>query len=129
MRRTAPPGRLFLLLLGAVTPALAACTEPAPLCQDKAKRCLNVKTRDVGRGATERFEIQLTNTCHEELEYKVCFEVPGETADCRQGRLEPTQRAQKNIRLSRFGGRTRIFVRYWNEAKACRFPLTQDVQF
>ncbi|MFP4003873.1 MAG: hypothetical protein ACLFV8_08865 [Alphaproteobacteria bacterium] len=107
----------------------AACTEEQPLCEERTKRCLSIKTRDVRLGAQDRFEIQLTNVCHDEIEYKLCFEVHGEEADCRQGYLAATRRVDESISLARFGGRTRIFVRYESEAKACRFPLTRDVEF
>ena len=131
-RQTAPglhrpamhPPVLFCALM------LAACTDqPAPLCDETARRCLNIETRDVDWRGRQAFQVRLANICHEEIEYKLCFETPGEQADCRQDTLEPTRRTEENILVSRFGGGTRVFVRYVREAKICRFPLTPDVKF
>ncbi len=118
--------RLIVLSSAALS---AACSEPPPLCQERTRRCLGIESRDIEVRGTERFEIRLANTCHEDIDYKLCFEVPGEPADCRQGTLAAARRAEENIALGRFGGRTRIFVRYASEAKACRFPLTRAVRF
>lgn len=129
MMRRPWPGRSFSLLLGAASGLLAACTEPPPLCRERARRCLSIESRDVMFRGSRRFEIQLANTCHEEIEFKLCFEVRDGTADCRQDTLAPTRRTVQRIALNRFAGRTRIFVRYLSEAKACRFPLTRDIKF
>lgn len=122
-------GLLPAMLAGALL--CAACSERPvqPLCQERTRNCLNIDTEDVEIGGSEFFEVRLTNVCRADIEYKLCFEVPGEEAGCRQKTLATTERADERIALARFGGRTRIFVRRASEAKACRFPLTRDVEF
>lgn len=119
--------RLFALAAASLS---ASCSEPpAALCQERTRRCLKLDSRDIAVGSQRRFEIELANICHEEIEYKLCFEVPGDEADCRQGLLASARRTEESIPLDRFGGKTRVYVRYSSEAKACRFPLTRDVEF
>jgi len=119
--------RTLIPCLGAAL--LVACTEEQPLCEERTKRCLNIETRDVEIGGRTHFQVRLANTCQEEIEYKLCFEVPDATANCRQNTLAPARRAEETIPLDRFGEKTRVFVRYVRDAKACRFPLTPDVKF
>lgn len=127
-----PPFLLAGLVCGIAAAGLAACDRPRQYeCDPRVRQCVQTKSGDVQRtgGPAEEFEIRLSNTCQYEVDVKLCFDAPYGISDCREFTLRPFQMREERVELARFTGRSRLFMRRADEARACRFPLTRDVTF
>ncbi len=122
----------ILVVLG--VSGLGACERVSePVCTSEPTQCATILTEGVamrGEGAFREAFIRLRNDCMKPVDLKVCFEDQRLTADCRETTgLEPlaVRTEAKSVRF--FADGIKLFVRYSDTARQCRFPLSDRVTF
>jgi len=113
--------------------ALAACSqEPATdRCPGEAPSCLIQEAGFETNAAGERvFIVRVANACLRSIDVKVCLQrTDAGEADCLERTLDDSGRMSHAIPSELFSGNSQLYVRFTDDARICRFPLTKDVRF